>query len=184
MAEKLVAVQKGNHELIDMNKKLGLKVRKDSQLTDVLDAKVGSLCVKHDQLQTAYIELKMKYSQVLEENRTLLQKITEIKEEKWLVEQENDAFLLGTLALSNLSTTWMSFDSEKSAYLKSICEDMHNLHGVISDFDKEMGILKEKLEMKETENLLPKESVQRLEDELHEVREYNDYLKLELSIGK
>ncbi|MCE2056270.1 hypothetical protein HAX54_044369 [Datura stramonium] len=59
-----------------------------------------------------------------------------------------------------------------------------NLHGVISDFDKEMGILKEKLEMKETENLLLKESVQRLEEELHEVRESNDYLKLELSTGK
>ncbi|MCD9642906.1 hypothetical protein HAX54_029949 [Datura stramonium] len=184
MAEKLVSVQKDDHKLLEMNKKLGLEVRKGSQLTAVLDAEVGSLCVKHGQLQTAYVELKTKYSQVLEENRTLFQKITEIKEEKLLVEQENDAFLLDTLALSNLSTIWMSFGSEKSAELKSICEDMHNLHGVISDFDKEMGILKEKLEMKETENLLLKESVQRLEEELHEVRESNDYLKLELSTGK
>ncbi|MCD9643649.1 hypothetical protein HAX54_031281 [Datura stramonium] len=72
---------------------------------------VGSLVSKHDRFLTAYIELKMKYSQVLEENETLLQKITEIKEEKWLVEQENDAFLL----------------------------DGHNLHGVIGDFDKGDG---------------------------------------------
>ncbi|KAK4355571.1 hypothetical protein RND71_024542 [Anisodus tanguticus] len=184
MAEKLVAVQKDNHKLLEMNKKLGLEVNKGCQLTTVLDAEVGSLCVKHDQLHTAYVELKQKYSQVLEENRTLLQKITEIKEEKWKVEQENDTFLLNTLSLSNLSTIWMSFGSEKSAELKSICEDMHNLHGVISDFDNEMGILKEKLEMKETENLLLKESVQRLEEELHEVRESNDHLKLELSTGK
>ncbi|OIT00255.1 PREDICTED: protein NETWORKED 1A-like [Nicotiana attenuata] len=47
-----------------------------------------------------------------------------------------------------------------------------------------MGILKEKLEMKETENILLKESVQRLEEELHEVRESNCHLKLELSTGK
>ncbi|KAM3326561.1 protein NETWORKED 1A [Capsicum chacoense] len=184
MAQKLGTVQKDNHELLEMNKKLGLEVSKGSQLTAVLDAEVGSLSVKHDQLQTAYVELKKKYSQVLEENRTLLQKVTEIKEEKWMVGQENDTLLLDTLALSNLSTIWMSFGSEKSAELKSICEDMHNLHGVISDFDKEMGILKEKLEIKETENLLLKESVQRLEVELHEVRESNVHLKLELSTGK
>ncbi|XP_060180552.1 protein NETWORKED 1B [Lycium barbarum] len=184
MADKLVTVQEDNQELLEMNKKLGLEVSKGSQLTAVLDAEVGSLCVKHDQLQTAYVELKEKYTQVLEENRTLLQKITEIKEEKWMVEQENDTFLLDTLALSNLSTIWMSFGSEKSAELKSVCKDMHNLLGVISEFDKEMGILKEKLEMKETENLLLKESVQRLEEELHEVRESNDHLKFELSTGK
>ncbi|KAK4732403.1 hypothetical protein R3W88_025391 [Solanum pinnatisectum] len=184
MAEKLVTVQKDNHELLEMNKKLGLEVSKGSQLTAVLDAEVGSLCVKNDQLQTAYAGLKKKYSQVLEENRTLLQKITEITEEKLMVGQENDTLLLDTLALSNLSTVWSSFGSEKSAELKSISEDMHNLHGVISDFDKEMGILKEKLEMKETENLLLKESVQRLEEELYEVRESNDHLKLELSTGK
>ncbi|PHT54338.1 hypothetical protein CQW23_08800 [Capsicum baccatum] len=158
MAQKLGTVQKDNHELLEMNKKLGL--------------------------ETAYVELKKKYSQVLEENRTLLQNVTEIKEEKWMVGQENDTLLLDTLALSNLSTIWMSFGSEKSAELKSICEDMHNLHGVVSDFDKEMGILKEKLEIKETENLLLKESVQRLEVELHEVRESNVHLKLELSNGK
>ncbi|KAM3356361.1 protein NETWORKED 1A [Capsicum galapagoense] len=184
MAQKLGTVQKDNHELLEMNKKLGLEVSKGSQLTAVLDAEVGSLSVKHDQLQTAYVELKKKYSQVLEENRTLLQKVTEIKEEKLMVGQENDTLLLDTLALSNLSTIWMSFGSEKSAELKSICEDMHNLHGVISDFGKEMGILKEKLEIKETENLLLKESVQRLEVELHEVRESNVHLKLELSTGK
>lgn len=184
MAEKLVIVQKDNHELLEMNKKLGLEVSKGSQLTAVLDAEVGSLCVKHDQLKTAYVELKKKYSRVLEENRTLLEKITEIKEEKWMMRQENDSLILDTLALSNLSTIWMSFGSEKSAELKSVCEDMHNLHGVISDFDKEMGILKEKLEMKETENLLLKESVQRLEEELYEARESNHHLKLELSTGK
>ncbi|CAN4092907.1 unnamed protein product [Withania somnifera] len=184
MAQKLVMVQKDNHELLEMNKKLGLEVSKGSQLTVVLDAEVGSLCDKNDQLQTACVELKKKYSQVLEENRTLLQKIREIKEEKWMLGQENDALLLDTLALSNLSTIWMSFGGEKSAELKSICENMCNLHGVISDFDKEMGILKEKLEMKEMENLLLKESVQRLEEELDEVRESNDHLKLEVSTGQ
>ncbi|CAN4091278.1 unnamed protein product [Withania somnifera] len=184
MVEKLITVQKDNHKLLEMNKQLGLDVNKGSQLTAVLDAEVGSLCVKHDQLQTAYVELKKQYSQVLEENRTLLQMITEIQEEKWMLGQENDTLLLDTLALSNLLTIWMSFGSEKSAELKSICEDIHNLHYVISDFDKEMGILKEKLEMKETENLLLKESVRRLEEELHEVRESNDHLKLELSTGK
>ncbi|XP_016485259.1 protein NETWORKED 1A [Nicotiana tabacum] len=184
MEEKLVTAQKDNHELLEMNTKLGLEVSRGSQLTAVLDAEVGSLSVEHGQLQTAYLELKKKYSQVLEDNRTLLQTITEIREEKWMVEQENDAVLLDSIALSNLSTVLMSIGSEKTAELKSVCEDMHNLYGVISDFDKEMGILKEKLEMKETENLLLKESVQRLEEELHEVRESNCHLKLEVSTGK
>ncbi|KAK4364346.1 hypothetical protein RND71_015704 [Anisodus tanguticus] len=75
-----------------------------SQLNAILEVEVRTLNVKHGELQTAYLELQKKYSQVLHQNETLLTKISEIKEEKWIVEQENDAFLLEALALLEMLT--------------------------------------------------------------------------------
>ncbi|OIT40101.1 PREDICTED: protein NETWORKED 1A-like [Nicotiana attenuata] len=184
MEEKLVTVQKENHDLVEINKKLQSEMSSSSQLTAILEVEVRTLCVKHDELQTAYLELQKKYSQVLHENETLLTKFSEIKEEKGVVEQENDSFLLETLTLGNFSTILKSYGTEKTDELKSIYEDMRKLYCVILDFEKEMDVLNEKLEMKETDNLLLKKSVQRLENELYEVKESNDHLKLEISTGK
>ncbi|XP_060207788.1 protein NETWORKED 1A-like isoform X1 [Lycium barbarum] len=184
VAERLVTVQKDNHGLLEMNKKLQSEMSSRSQLNAIHEAEVQTLCVKHGELQTAYLELQKKYSQVLHQNETLLTKISEIKEEKWILEQENDVFLLETMALGNFSTILKSYGSERTTELKSTYEDMRKLHSVIIDFEKEIVVLIGKLEMKETENLHLKKSVERLGKELHEVTESNDHLKLEMSTGK
>lgn len=88
MEEKLVRLQKENHDLVEMNKKLQSEMSSSSQLTAILEVEVRTLCVKHGELQTAYLELQKKYSQILHENETLLIKFSEIKEEKEVVEQE------------------------------------------------------------------------------------------------
>ncbi|KAH0721557.1 hypothetical protein KY284_006587 [Solanum tuberosum] len=184
VAEKLVTVQKHNHCLLEMNKKLQSEMSNSTQLNAILEVEVRTVCLKHGELQKAYFELQKKYSQVLHQNKTLWTKISEIKEEKWIVEQENDVFLLETLALGNFSTILKSYGSERTAELKSIFEDMRKLHGVTLDFEKEMDVLNGNLEMKETESLLLKKSVERLQEELHGVRESNDHRKLEMSTGK
>ncbi|KAJ8534719.1 hypothetical protein K7X08_016447 [Anisodus acutangulus] len=183
VAGKLVTVQKDNHGLLEMNKKLQSEMSSSSQRNAILEVEVRTLNVKHGELQTAYLELQQKYSQVIHQNETLLTKMSEIKDEKWIAEQENDVFLLEILALGIFSTILKSYGSERIAELKSIYEDMRKLHGVI-DFEKEMDVLNGNLDMKETENLLLKKSVERLGKELHEVRESNDHLKLEMLTGK
>ncbi|CAL5416649.1 unnamed protein product [Camellia sinensis] len=89
-----------------------------------------------------------------------------------------------TLALDNLSVIFKNFGTEKSMELKLLCENMHNLHGVNSDLEKEVGVLGRELEMKETENLRLKDSMKKLEEELLEVRDFNNQLRHEISTGK
>ncbi|KAF5962022.1 hypothetical protein HYC85_003231 [Camellia sinensis] len=142
------------------------------------------LCMQQGDLQRAYLKLQGEYSQVLAENRTFLKNLSELKEEKCMAEEENNFILLETLALDNLSVIFKNFGTEKSVELKLLCEDMHNLHGVNSDLEKEVGVLGGELEMKETENLLLKDSMKKLEEELLEVRDFNNQLRHEISTGK
>ncbi|GMP77145.1 hypothetical protein CsSME_00033518 [Camellia sinensis var. sinensis] len=101
-----------------------------------------------------------------------------------MAEEENNFILLETLALDNLSVIFKNFGTEKFVELKLLCEDVHNLHGVNSDLEKEVGVLGGELEMKETENLLLKDSMKKLEEELLEVRDLNNQLRHEISMGK
>uniref|UniRef100_A0A5B7BUD0 Putative centromere-associated protein E n=1 Tax=Davidia involucrata TaxID=16924 RepID=A0A5B7BUD0_DAVIN len=184
MTAQLVMVQNEKHELLEMNRQLRLEVSKGDQQVNVLEAEMESLCMKQGDLQRAHLELQEEYCKALEENRCFLKKISDLKEEKCMVEEENNVILLETLALDYLSVIFKSFRTEKAVELTVLSEDLHNLHGVNSDLEKEVSILRGNLEMKETENLLLKDSFEKLEKELHEVREINDQLKQEISSGK
>ncbi|CBI26294.3 unnamed protein product, partial [Vitis vinifera] len=100
------------------------------------------------------------------------------------LEGENSAILHETVALSNLSLVLNNFWSEKVGELKALAEDFDNLHGVNSDLGGEVGILTEKLGLKETENLHLKGLVEKLDKELHEVTNLSDQLNNQLSVGK
>ncbi|KAA8527632.1 hypothetical protein F0562_034973 [Nyssa sinensis] len=184
MTAQLVMVQNEKHELLEMNRQLRSEITEGDQQVNVLQAEMESLCIKQGDLQRAHLELQEEYYKALEENRCLLKKISDLKEEKCLVEEENNVFLLEMLTLGFLSQIFKSFGTEKAVELTVLSEDLHNLHGVNSDLEKEVSILRGSLEMKETENLLMKDSFEKLENQLHEVREINDQLKQDISTGK
>ncbi|KAI7983601.1 Protein NETWORKED 1A [Camellia lanceoleosa] len=124
------------------------------QHANTVKAEMKRLCMQQGDLQRAYLKLQGEYSQVLAENRSLLNNLSELKEEKCIAEEENNFILLETLALDNL------------------------------DLEKEVGVLGGELEMKEMENLLLKDSMKKLEEELLEVKDFNNQLRHEISTGK
>ncbi|THG07248.1 hypothetical protein TEA_023761 [Camellia sinensis var. sinensis] len=182
MTEQLVMVQNEKHRLLEINRQSEVKM--GDQYANTVKAEMEQLCMQKGDLQRAYLKLQGEYSQVLAENRSLLKTLSELKEEKCMAEEENNFILLETLALDNLSVIFKNFGTEKSVELKLLCEDVHNLHGVNSDLKKEVGVLGGELEMKETENLLLKDSMKKLEEELLEVRDFNNQLRHEISTGK
>lgn len=134
-------------------------------------------------MQSAYLELQEEYSQTLEENRSLLKRFSDLKEEKCMVEEENNAILGEMLTFGNLSTIFKSFRTENAAELKLLSEDLHKLHGVNNELEKEVSTLREKLSMNEAENLHMKDLVGKLEMELSGVKDLNYRLKQEISSG-
>ncbi|CAL5417658.1 unnamed protein product [Camellia sinensis] len=141
MTEQLVMVQNENHRLLEINRQLKSEVKMGDQHANTVKAEMERLCMQQGDLQRAYLKLQGEYSQVLAENRSLLKTLSELKEEKCMAEEENNFILLETLALDNLSVIFKNFGTEKSVELKLLCEDMHNLHGVNSDLEKEVGVL-------------------------------------------
>ncbi|KAL7236590.1 hypothetical protein ACSBR1_019812 [Camellia fascicularis] len=184
MTNQLVMVQNEKHRLLEINRQLKSEVKMGDQHANTVKAEMEWLCMQQGDLQRAYLKLHGEYSQVLAENRSLLKNLSELKEEKCMAEEENNFILLETLALDNLSVIFKNFGTEKSVELNLLSEDMHNLHGVNSDLEKEVGVLGGELEMKETENLLLKDSMKKLEEELLEVRDFNNQLRHEISTGK
>ncbi|XP_059632483.1 protein NETWORKED 1B-like [Cornus florida] len=182
--EQLVVVQNEKYGLLEINRQLGSEVREGDQQVNILKAEMESLRVKQENLHGAYLELQQKYSKELEEKNSLSKKISDLKHEKCMDEEENDLILVEMLALGNLSVIFNSFGTEKAMELNVLIEDLHNLNRVSSEFEKEVGNLRMKLEMKETENLLLKDSVEKLNKELHGVRDINDQLMEEQSSGK
>ncbi|RVX21670.1 Protein NETWORKED 1A [Vitis vinifera] len=182
-AQQLLVLQNEKHELLEMNRQLGLEVSKRDHLEGV-KCDVESLCKKLVDFQRANVELKEENSKEIEENRYLSKKLSDVKEEKCMLEEENSAILREIVALSNLSLVLNNFWSEKVGELKALAEDFDNLHGVNSDLGEEVGILTEKLGLKETENLHLKGLVEKLDKELHEVTNLSDQLNNQLSVGK
>lgn len=176
-AEKLSTMQNDNDGLQEINKFLESEVNKGNKEISLLEAEMESNSVKKVKLENTYLDLKKKYSEVLEENSYLLQKFSDLKIEKCNLEEENDAVLQETLAVTNFSVVLESFGNEKSVELNKLYEEMDNLTGITDDLVNEISFLRENLEMKEAENMLLKESVQRLETDLQEEKDSNDGLK-------
>ncbi|KAL2469843.1 Protein NETWORKED 1B [Abeliophyllum distichum] len=183
-AEKLVEVKSEKDSLLKINRQLESDVIKSHQHTSVLDTEVGSLRVLQADLHKAYIALQEAHSHVLQENRSLLKKLSDFKEEKWLVDQENDVVLLELLATANQSVVFRNFGTEKIIELNLLLEDLHNQREVNSNLEKDMSMLRGKLEMQESENIILKDAVHRMEMELQGIRESNVEMEQEIFHGK
>ncbi|KAG8373097.1 hypothetical protein BUALT_Bualt12G0135200 [Buddleja alternifolia] len=166
LAEKLYAVQNEKDELIEINEILKLDVDEGCKDFAILEGEQADL-------QKAYNALQEAYSQVNQENTYLLKKFSDLKEEKYAVDQYNDVVLVELLAISNQSVVLKSFGTEKIKEVKLLLEDLNRQHEVNSSLEKEMSMLRGKLELQTTENIALKDFVRGLEREMQEMREYN-----------
>ncbi|KAM6566312.1 hypothetical protein CsatA_025440 [Cannabis sativa] len=177
-------LQNDKQELLDMNAKLRLEVSEKEKQEEVLKVELETLHVKMENLEGAYFSLREQNSKVLEENRSLLKKLLDLKEEKDFLAEESDVILHEAISLNTLSLVLESFTVEKATELKELSENLNSLCKANSDIREESRMLRQKLENKEAENAHLSESVEMLGKELHEGRDLNDQLSLQLLTEK
>ncbi|GER54759.1 kinase interacting family protein [Striga asiatica] len=184
MAKKLFSAEKEKEELLEMNKVLKADVAGGLEEASIFQAELESLCLKQSYLQKSYNLLQDSYSRVNEENTHLLKKFCELKEEKFRVDQQNEANLLELIAADNETRFLRSFGREKIVELKSILEDLKRQHDVSTSLEEEMNALREKLELQEAENLVLKDVICGLERETQEIKECNVNMNEEIINSK
>ncbi|KAL0289016.1 UNVERIFIED_CONTAM: protein NETWORKED 1A [Sesamum angustifolium] len=184
MAVKLAIVKNEKDELLEINRQLKVDVNEGHQDAAVLQAELGSLCVKQADLQKAYNTLQEAYSQVNQDNTYLLKKFSALKEEKNQLDQHDDDALLELLATDNQSALLRSFGTQKISELKLLLEDLNRQREVNSNLEKEMSVLREKLELQKAENLALKDAVRSLEVEMQGIREHNVQMNQDIINGK
>lgn len=181
MAEKLAIVNNEKEELLEINRQLKSEASKAYEAAAVLQAELGSLCVKQGDLQTAYNALQEAYSQAKQENASLLKKFSDLIEEKCQGDQHNDDILLEFLAAANQSAVLKSFGVEKIMELRSLLKDLNRQHEVNSYLGREMNEFGGKLDLQKAENLVLKDAVCSLEREMQEIRECNVQMKQDMT---
>lgn len=175
-------LQKDKQELQDINRILRLEVSNREQHVEELKVELQALHEKMENLQGAYHVLREQNSKVLADNRSLLKKLLDLKEEKNFLAEENDVILEEAVALNTFSFVLESVAVDKTMELKALSENLNKLCEVNSDLKVESRMLREKLVNKEEENVHLNESVEMLSKELHEVKDVNDQLSLQLLI--
>ncbi|KAL0414494.1 UNVERIFIED_CONTAM: protein NETWORKED 1A [Sesamum radiatum] len=184
MVEKLAVVENEKEKLLDLNGKLKSDVSESHQHVAILEAELESLCSRQADLHESYNALEGAYLQVNQDNRSLLKKFSDLEEEKYQLDQYNDAVLLEYLATASQSETFWSFGKEKLTELNLLFEDLNRQHEVNIGLEREMGILTEKLELQKAEKIILKDAVHKLESEMQGIREYNVQMKKDIIIGK
>ncbi|GER34259.1 kinase interacting family protein [Striga asiatica] len=179
MAGNLEMAKNEKDEFLDMNRKLTLNAHESNRHAAVLEAEMDNLRKKQAGLHKDYVLSKESYSQVNLENKSLLKKFCDLKEEKVLLDQHNDTVLIEYLAAGKESAFLRSFGEEKVYELNLLLEDLNRQHKINRGLEREMSILTEKVEFLETENLLLKDCVHNLEREMLGMREYNVQTKKE-----
>ncbi|XP_075473520.1 protein NETWORKED 1A-like [Primulina tabacum] len=172
------------HKILEMNKQLKLDLSEGRQRAAKLEAELVSLCVKQADLQKSCSTLQETYARVTEENMSLRKKFSDLKDEKWHTDQQNDAAVLDFLATGNKSAILRSFGAEKMMELKTILEDLNRQHDANCTLEKEMSVLRGQLELQKVGNLELTGAVQTLEMEIQGIREYNVQMKRGMINGK
>ncbi|XP_073157783.1 protein NETWORKED 1A-like [Henckelia pumila] len=171
-------------KILKMNKQLKLDLSEGHQHAAKLEAELASLCVKQADLQQSYSTLQETYARVTEENMSLWSKFSDLKEEKWHTDQQNDAAVLDFLTTVNKSAILRSFGAAKMMELKTILEDLNKQNEANCTLEKEMSILRGQLELQKAVNLELTGAVQNLEREIQGIREYNVQMKRDMTNGK
>ncbi|KAG6431070.1 hypothetical protein SASPL_109145 [Salvia splendens] len=173
-----------NDKLQELNGILKSDVRESRQHAAMLEVELESLTIKQADLHKSYNALEEAYLQVSRDNTNLLNKFSDLKEEKQKVDQHSNAALLECLATANESVVFRSFIEEKSSQVKILFNDLRIQHQINCGFEREMSALVEKLELQKAENQLLKDAVQKLEGEMQGMREYNVEMKKEIMSGR
>ncbi|GMI95977.1 Networked 1A [Hibiscus trionum] len=163
IAEKQNAMlQKDKQELLEMNQQLMLEVRDGRMENELLNAELESQRGELESMHGTCLLLEEENSKQLEENRILLKKFSDLKEDMRILEDENSIALQEAVALSSLSLVLETFGAEKAV---------------------EIAKLEEKLEKKEAEILELNETVEKLHKELYAVKDLNHQLNHQIVIG-
>ncbi|KAH1139919.1 hypothetical protein GLYMA_10G245400v4 [Glycine max] len=178
--EQHAMLQKVKLELLEMNKQLRSEVTKGEEKESELQPKLEALQVELIDLQRTNLVFEEENCKLLEEKNLLLGSVLELKDAKFAAEQENSVILHEALALKNLSLVYESFFTEKVLEQRALAEHLSDLHSVNSDLKQELVLLREKFEVKESENVYLKESVERMDKDLHEAKTENDHFNCQI----
>ncbi|KAJ9696135.1 hypothetical protein PVL29_008398 [Vitis rotundifolia] len=178
------SLQSETHQLLEVNKKLGLKVREGDHREEVLTDEIEILQGKLLELQKAHGNLQKENSLMLEEKGSLSKKFLSLEEEKRILEEENWVVFGETITLSNLSLIFKDFITEKSVQLKELGQNLEELHNVNYALEEQVRTMEGKLGMVEMENFHLKDSLEKSENELNTVRSFADQLNHEIENGR
>ncbi|EEF45250.1 protein binding protein, putative [Ricinus communis] len=184
LTEQCSLLEKGKHELGEMNRQLRLELSEGEQQEQVLKAKLETQHVNLAKLQGSYLTLQEENIKALGENRSLLKKFSDLKEEMLILEEENSVILQEVLSLHSVSTVFKSFGTKKVEELEALCEDLSCFRVANSDLKKKVKMLEQKLEAKETESLHLNETIEKLHQELQEGNDLSDQLNYQILIGQ
>nr|KYP74998.1 hypothetical protein KK1_007694 [Cajanus cajan] len=123
--------------------------------------------------------------QLLVENSVLLTVLSQqeseggiLLSEKRILEQ--DVILHEAVTLKTLTMVYESFLTEKVLEQQALAEHLSNLHTVNSGLKQELGLLRKKFDVKESENVYLKESVERMDKDLQEAKTETDHLNCQI----
>ncbi|KAJ6356505.1 hypothetical protein OIU78_004577 [Salix suchowensis] len=112
MAEQHAMLETSSHELLEINRQL--------------------------RLEGSYLQLKEENLKALGENRSLLQKVLDLKEETRVLEEENSSILLEAVAVGNISSVFESFATQKIKELEALSEDISSLNVINRDLKQKI----------------------------------------------
>ncbi|XVE65963.1 hypothetical protein DITRI_Ditri08aG0043400 [Diplodiscus trichospermus] len=183
MEKQNAMLQKDKQELQEMNQQLMLEVHDRKLEKEILDAELETQDGKLKSMQGACLLLQEENTKQFEENRLLLKKFLDLKEDMRILEDENNIVLQESVALSSLSFVLEAFGAEKAIEVKALAEDVSGLQVINTELKEKVGKLEEKLDKKEAENLHLNGTVEKLYEELHAVKDLNDQLNHQIIIG-
>ncbi|KAL2948659.1 hypothetical protein AAZX31_20G137100 [Glycine max] len=178
--EQHAMLQKVKLELLEMNRQLRSEVTKGEEKESELRSKLEALHVELIDLQRTNLVFEEENCKLVEEKNLLLGSVLELKDAKSAAEQENSVILHEALALKNLSLVYECFFTEKVLEQRALAEHLSGLHSVNNDLKRELGLLREKFEVKEAQNVYWKESVERMDKDLHEAKSENNHLNCQV----
>ncbi|XP_051152729.1 protein NETWORKED 1A-like isoform X2 [Andrographis paniculata] len=132
-------------------------VKQKLHLEQEFEVMAEKFAAKNTDLQRDYDELREVYFQVNRENDSLLNKCSKFEEQKI-----TDAVMAEVLK---------NFGEEKIAELKLLVEDLNRQREINRGLEKEVTVLRKKLDLQNAESLLFRDTVRSLENELEEMRE-------------
>uniref|UniRef100_A0A1J3E3S8 NAB domain-containing protein n=1 Tax=Noccaea caerulescens TaxID=107243 RepID=A0A1J3E3S8_NOCCA len=173
-------LEKNKQELLEANRLLKSKLIKREQQEQELRSELQTEHSKFETLHESYLILQQDYSYTLNENKSLLLKFSELKDGMCIVEEENDAILLETLALSNMCVVYRSFGSEMAEEVEAFGENVIGLREISTGLKQKVETLEERLKDKEEETQGLNKKLEKLQEGLEEDKFLNGILEEEV----